>query len=321
MYDLIVIGAGPIGIATAREAANRDLKVALIDRGPLLGAMFQYPTHMKFFSSSDKISICNIPFPTLESRPTRFEALEYYRLVATHPKIDWHLYQKVKAISGEKGNFEVITDTQKLDSKFVVVATGFFNEPVMINIPGEFDKNVSHYFSEGHAYAGLKTVIVGAANSAVIAALECWRHGADVILVHRGDDFHKGVKYWLRPDIKNRIKEGSIKALWNSVVIKMDDKKILLQQQNEEKIIDCDKLLILTGYRADFFWLKSLGLELDSMNRPIISEETFESNSRPGLYCAGCVLCGNVTNELFIENGRFHAKAISENLVEVLKSE
>lgn len=313
-FDLIVVGAGPVGIATAREAANRGCQVALVDKGPLLGAMFQYPTHMKFFSTSDKIEICGIPFPTTDARPTRFEALEYYRLVATYPKIQWFLYQSVEKIEGDQGNFEVITTETSIRGKNVVIATGFFNRPVHLNIEGENLSHVSHYFTEGHAYAGLKTTIVGAANSAVIAALECWRHGAEVTLVHRESDFHSGVKYWLRPDIENRIKEGVIKVIWNSELQSIHQNTVVLKNSTGSSELHSQRVLLLTGYRADFEWLKSMELELDEQNRPIIDENTFESKSRPGLYCAGCVLCGNVTNELFIENGRHHAAVIAEQV-------
>lgn len=314
MNDLVVIGSGPIGIATAREAANRGLKVALIDKGPLLGAMYQYPTHMKFFSTSEKIEICSLPFPTPDARPTRFEALEYYRLVATHPKIEWFLYQSVERVDGSSGDFRVITTDSEISAKSVVVATGFFNRPVLLDVEGENLNHVTHYFSEGHAYAGLKTTIVGAANSAVIAALECWRHGADVTLLHREADFHQGVKYWLRPDIENRIKEGDIKAIWNAEIKKIEKDRVVYHSDSELYELQSDRVLLLTGYRADFEWLKSLGIELDEQNRPMVHENTFESISRSGIFCAGCILCGNVTNELFIENGRYHAEVIAEHL-------
>jgi putative YpdA family bacillithiol system oxidoreductase len=315
MFDLVVVGSGPIGIAMAREAADRGLKVALVDKGPLLGAMYQYPTHMKFFSTSEKIEICGLPFPTPEARPTRFEALEYYRLVATHQSIEWFLYQAVDEILGEQGDFKVMTTDSVICGKYVVIATGFFNRPVELGVDGENLPHVSHYFTDGHAYAGLKTIIVGAANSAVIAALECWRHGAEVTLIHREDEFHPGVKYWLRPDIENRIKDGEIKAIWKTNLQSIHKEKITLKTPDGEKSVESQRVLLLTGYRANFAWLKKMGLTLDDQNRPEVSETNFESTTRPGIYCAGCVLCGNVTNELFIENGRFHAEVIAEHLI------
>ena len=315
MFDLIVIGSGPIGIAMAREAAHNNLKVALIDKGPLLGAMYRYPTHMTFFSTSENISICGIPFPCKDARPSRFDALEYYRLVATHPNIEWFLYNEVTDIQGCKGDFTIQTKKKSLKAKVVVVATGFFDHSQNLQVPGEDQPHVTHFFTDGHAYAGLKTLIIGGANSAVIAALECWRHGADVTLVHRRNNFRDDIKYWLRPDIENRIKEGSIKVHWNTEVSEIKENEVVLKSNQEMIKLEIDNIIALTGYRSNFKWLLDNDIELNELHQPLLNVNSFESVSRQGVYLAGCVLCGDITNDLFIENGRDHVQSIIKEIV------
>lgn len=313
-YDVAVIGAGPIGIATARACAEKGMRAALIDKGAICDALYHYPTHMRFFSTSERIAINNIPFPSPQPQPTRIEALHYYRLVAQYPGIDWHLYQAVTAVDGTDGAFTVHTQKQQLAAKKVVVATGFFNRPVMLDVPGEDLPHVSHYFVEGHPYAGQDLVIIGAANSAVIAALECWRNGARVHIVHHGGDFRAGVKYWLRPDVENRIQEGSIQVSWHTSVKAIEPGRVLISRDSRDDAIPADFVLAMTGYRSDYSWLQSLGIGLGEGNRPRHHADTLESSDRAGVYLAGCVLCGDKTNDLFIENGRIHAEQIAAQL-------
>lgn len=312
--DVAVVGAGPIGIACARECAARGLRVGLLDEGPLCAALYRYPRHMTFFSTAERIAVAGIPFPCVHARPTRDEGLAYYRGVARHPLIAPFLYRRVEQIAGAIEDFRLATTTGPIHARRVIIATGFFHHPVPLAVPGEELPQVSHYFIDGHAYAFRRVVIVGGANSAVIAALECRRQDAQVTLIHRGPEVRDSVKYWLRPDLANRIAEGAITAHFQHRLTRIAADHVVVSGPAGERRIDCDAVLALTGYRGDFAWLRAQGLRLNAQGVPEHRVADFESLQRPGLHLAGCVLCGEDTGSLFIENGREHAGIIAERL-------
>ncbi|MDA3960982.1 MAG: YpdA family putative bacillithiol disulfide reductase [Planctomycetota bacterium] len=313
MLDVAVIGAGPVGIACAAECARRGLRSALIDRGCLCAALYRYPTYMTFFSTAERLEVAGLPFPSVNAKPTKHEALQYYRSVASAFPIDLHLYQAATAIGGTRDDFTVTTERQDLRARRVIIATGFFHRPVPLAIPGADSPAFSHYFVDGHPYAGQDLIIVGGANSAVIAALECWRMGARVRIIHRDADFYPGVKYWLLPDIRNRIAEGAISVEFNTKLTAFADHSASLQSGERRWSVPADFVLALTGYRADHSWIQSLGIALDEHHAPQV-DESFESPHRPGISLAGCALCGDDTSSIFIENGREHAVVIADRL-------
>lgn len=318
MLDVAVIGAGPVGIACAAECARRGLRAGLIDQGCLCAAIDRYPTHMRFFSTAERLEIAGIPFPCVEAKPSKHAALAYYRGVVRAFALPCHLYQRVEAIDGTADAFAVRTRQQTLPARRVIVATGFFHQPVRLGIPGEDDDACSHFFVDGHRYAERAVVIVGGANSAVIAALECWRMGARVRIVHRGADFAPGVKYWLLPDIRNRIAEGAIAADFATELTAFEPGRAHLRHAGTARSVPADAVLALTGYRADTAWLRSLGLTLDARQAPEV-DEGFDVPQRPGVAVAGCALCGEDTGRIFIENGRAHAVTIADRLMRELR--
>jgi thioredoxin reductase (NADPH) len=324
--DVIVIGAGPTGMACAIEAQRAGLSALLIDKGCLVNSLFHYPANMVFFTTPELLEIGDIPFPSANVKPTRPEALEYYRNVAQHYQLRIRQYERVDKVSGTDGDFLLDTTHQHGDhfqhrACKVIIATGYYDLPNSMSIPGEDLPQVMHYYREPHPYFGMDVLIVGGKNSAAIAALELWRRGARVTLVHRGPGMHANVKYWIRPDIENRIKNGEIKAYFESCVREIGKDCVLLSTPGGEIRIKNDFVFALTGYHPDYDFLRSVGIRLHEKDyRPECNPETLESNV-PGVYVAGVIVAGSKTSEIFIENGRFHGKQIADDLKKKLAAD
>lgn len=314
-FDVVIIGGGPIGIACGLEAKKQGLTYIIIEKGPIVNSLFNYPVNMQFFSSSEKLEIDEIPFISNEAKPKRNEALEYYRRIVTSNQLNIHLFEKVVDTEKRENYFLVKTDKDEYRAKNVVVATGFYDLPNKMNVPGEDLPKVSHYYKDPHFYASQKLVVVGASNSAIDAALECWRKGAEVTLVIRGHEIGPRVKYWVRPDIINRIEEGSIKAYFNSTVKEIKPSEIIINTPDGEVTLENDFVLALTGYRPNFAFLEKLGIALsdDSKRLPTYNPETMETNI-DGLFLAGVICGGMETHKWFIENSRIHAPIIMNTI-------
>jgi thioredoxin reductase (NADPH) len=323
VFDLLVVGAGPTGLACAIEAQKAGFRVVLVDKGCVCNSLFHYPSHMTFFTTSELLEIGGIPFPTTNAKPTRNEALEYYRQVAAFYKLDVRQYLLVGQVAGSDGNFTVHTTDRfgrpgQLHARKLAIAIGYYDLPNLMGIPGEELSKVHHYYNDPHPYYGLDVAVIGGKNSAAIAALELWRHGARVTLIHRGAGMHRHVKYWIKPDIENRIKNGEIQALFQSQVIEITPDSVLVESPEGSKTLRNDFVFALTGYHPDFDFLERLGVECAGVDRlPACHAETLESNV-PGIYLAGVIVAGERTNEIFIENGRFHGQRIAEALVSKL---
>ena len=320
MKDLIIIGAGPIGLACGIEAKKNKLDYLILDKGMLVNSLYHYPQNMTFFSTSDRLEIGGIPFISHNPKPTRAEALEYYRRVTTAWELNVKLYEGVDRFEKTTEGFIVHTPKGSYTTKNIVMATGFYDLPYLLNVKGENLPKVSHYYKEPHPYFGMDLVVVGAANSAVDVALETYRKGAkSVTLVVREKEVGKNVKYWARPDIVNRIEEGSIKAFFEAELKEIKPSSVVISSANETLEIANDFVLAMTGYQPDFSLLESLGVAFhsDEYQTPVYDESTMESNQK-GIYLAGVVCGGLKTNKWFIENSRIHApqiiKAILENL-------
>ncbi|MFD0799265.1 YpdA family putative bacillithiol disulfide reductase [Maribacter chungangensis] len=309
--DVIIVGGGPIGIACGLEAKKNGLSYLILEKGPIVNSLFNYPANMQFFSSSEKLEIDEIPFISKEAKPKRDEALEYYRRIVTSNKLNINLFEKVDKLVNTGHQFNVQTVKSTYSASNVIIATGFYDIPNTLNVPGESLEKVSHYYKDPHYYAGQKLAVIGASNSAVDAALECYRKGAEVSLIIRGPEVGQRVKYWVRPDIINRIEEGSIIAYYNSTVTAITPKEIRLDTPEGGKTLKNDFVLALTGYKPNFTFLKSLGINLsdDEKKLPEYNSETMESNVK-GLYLAGVICGGMETHKWFIENSRVHAKMI-----------
>ncbi len=318
-FDVLVIGAGPTGMASAIEAQRAGFSVVLVDKGCLVNSLFHYPANMTFFTTPELLEIGDIPFTTANQKPNRHEALEYYRNVAQHYKLDVRQYQQVLSVTGYDGAFRVTTrDRHDREHEYaarkIVVATGYYDRPNYMGVPGEELPKVMHYYTEPHPYYDMDVLIVGAKNSAAIAALELWRRGARVTLVHRGPGIHNNVKYWIKPDIENRIKNAEVTAYFNSTVCEILPGSVRLRTPEGERELKNDFVFALTGYHPDYEFLESLGIELTHPEmRPVCDPKTFESNV-PGIYVAGVIVAGSRTSEIFIENGRFHGKQIAADL-------
>ena len=324
LHDVLVIGAGPTGLACAIAAQNIGAQVVLVDKGCLTNSLFHYPAHMTFFTTPELLEIGNMPFSSPNQKPTRAEALEYYRKVAQHYKLDVQQYQNVDSVSGADGDFSVhVTDRfgRKLThrARKLVVSTGYYDLPNYLGIPGEALPKVKHYYHEPHPYFAQDVLVIGGKNSAAIAALDLWRHGARVTLVHRGTALHRHIKYWIKPDIENRIKNGEISAHFSTTVANITEDTVTLQTPSGPLEIANQFVFALTGYHPDFTFIESLGINLDARNArcPVCSRDTLESNV-PGIYLAGVIVAGERTNEIFIENGRFHGDLIAKDLADKL---
>jgi thioredoxin reductase (NADPH) len=315
MIDLAIIGAGPVGLACAIEARRHGLTARVLDKGALVNSLVGYPAGMEFFSTPDLIEIGGHPFPTRGYKPTREEALEYYRGVTDREGIDVRLYEPVVRVEGDAGRFEVVTATGVHPARHVVVAIGFFDHPNRLGVPGEDLPKVTHYYREPYAYVRQRVAVIGAKNSAAKAALDCYRHGAEVTLVARGATISEKVKYWIRPDLENRIAEGSIRAHFLTTVAEIRDQTIVLDTPEGRQEIPNDWVLALTGYHPDYAFLEALGIRIgdDEFRTPVFDPVTFET-SRPGMYVAGTVCGGYRTGRWFIENGRHHARQIAEHI-------
>lgn len=313
--DIIIIGGGPIGIACALECKKNNWDYVVLEKGALTNSLYNYPKNMTFFSTSEKLEIDEIPFISNNPKPNRDEALEYYRRVTTSNKLHINVYEKVNHVTKNDTTFLIETNKNQYKAKKVIIATGFYDLPKTLNIPGENLPKVTHYFKEAHPYAMQNIVVVGASNSAVDAALEIWRKGGNVTMVIRGKTIGERVKYWVRPDIINRIEEGNIKAYFNSELKDIQDKHVIINTPNGELTIVNDFVIALTGYLPNFEFLKAIGIQLSNDNKqlPQYNPETMQSNVE-GIYLAGVICGGTETHKWFIENSRIHAKLISNHL-------
>lgn len=313
--DVLIIGAGPIGLACGIEAEKSNLNYLIVEKGTLTNSLFNYPVNMTFFSTSEKLEMGGIPFMSINKQPTRPEALEYYRRVAKHYDLKINLYEEVKTLQKIGDVFQIETSKTIYQVEKVVIATGFYDLPNKMNIPGEDLPKVTHYYKEPWPYIGQKIVVVGGGNSAVDVALETWRRGADVTMVVMEGQVDRTVKYWVLPDIENRIKEGSITAYFNSTLKEIKESEVVLQTPEGEKVLANDFVLAMTGYRPNFDLLEQLGvkLTLDEKKQPCFDNNSQETNV-PGLYLAGVVCGGLNTREFFIENTIDHARAIFEDI-------
>lgn len=319
-YNIIIVGGGPIGMACAIAAQKAGLSSLILEKGTLVNSLYNYPVNMTFFSTSERLEIGSVPFVSNNPKPTRLEALEYYRRVATSFRLNIHLFEEVLTVAAQKdGNgFDVITPKGKYTAAKIIIATGFYDIPYKLNVPGEELPKVTHYYKDPHFYAFQKVLVIGAQNSAVDAALETWRKGAEVTMVIRGEEIGKRVKYWVRPDIINRIQEGSIKALYNSAVMAIREHEVDLQTPDGLTTIENDWVIAATGYQPDLDFLRRIGIELsaDEVMCPVLNNETHETSVK-GIYLAGVICGGMNTHRLFIENSREHAEKIVAHILDL----
>jgi thioredoxin reductase (NADPH) len=318
-YDIICIGAGPTGLATAIEAKRAGMRPLVIDKACLCNSIFHYPVNMVFFTTPELLEIGDLPLVCAAEKPTRVEALKYYRRAAEHYELELRLYERVLRVYGQDGNFTVVTKTEngtQLDyqGRKIAVATGYYDLPNLLAVPGEDLPHVSHYYTEPHEFWNQKVVVIGGKNSSAEAALDLYRNGAQVTLVHRNKDLGATIKYWVRPDIENRIKAGQVKALFETRVKQITKEEVVVENGAGEKRLLARAVFALTGYHPDFTFIESLGVRLDpESRRPSLDSTTLESNV-PGIHLAGVVIGGRHTGEIFIENGRFHGKQIIQAL-------
>ena len=325
VFDVLVVGAGPTGLACAIEAQRAGFRAVLVDKGCVCNSLFHYPSNMTFFTTPELLEIGDMPFSSPNQKPTRNEALEYYRKVADHYQLDIRQYQRVEGVSGEDGGFAVRTVDRfgrelTYGARKLIISTGYYDLANYMDIPGENLPKVFHYYHDPHPYYDLDVLVIGGKNSAAIAALDLWRHGARVTLVHRGPAMHRHVKYWILPDIQNRIKNGEVAAYFESSVIRIDIDTVTLATPKGDVVLPNRFVFAMTGYHPDFDFLTSLGIQLEEKDRcPVCDPQSLESNV-PGIYLAGVIVAGDRTNEIFIENGRFHGRQIADDLKTKLKS-
>ena len=336
-FDVLVIGAGPSGLASAIEAQKRGLKVVTIDKGCLVNSLFHYPANMTFFTTPELLEIGDIPFPSAHQKPTREEALEYYRKVSELYTLEVRQYERVEQITGSDGNFRIRTtkvgtdilgglethhsapasterEHHEYSARKLIVATGYYDLANQVGVEGEELPKVFHYYREPHPFFACDVIIIGGKNSAAIAALELWRHGARVTIVHRREGMGAHVKYWIKPDIENRIKNGEIKAYFQSRVRRIEPHHVILDTPSGEVRLKNDFVFALTGYHPDYDFLRRLGIQLSADEcRPVVNADTLETNVA-GVYVAGVIVAGSKTSEIFIENGRFHGQRIAADL-------
>jgi thioredoxin reductase (NADPH) len=319
MYDVICIGAGPTGLASAIEIKRAGMRPLVVDKGCLCNSLYHYPVNMVFFTTPELLEIGDIPMTCATDKPTRFDALKYYRKTAEHFQLELRLYEAVTSVEGHDGHFTVHTRKENGESQFyscrkIVVATGYYDLPNLLHVPGENLAHVSHYYTEPHSYWEQDVVVIGGKNSAAEAALELYRSGARVTLVHRHAELGQNIKYWVRPDIENRIRAGQITGMFDTHVTHFEPDSVWVQNKNGGLRLPARQVFVLSGYHPDFEFLIRLGIELDPQtNKPRFNLDTHESNV-PGIYLAGVIIGGNKTSEIFIENGRFHGKQIAAAL-------
>jgi thioredoxin reductase (NADPH) len=317
-YDAVVVGAGPTGLACGIELKQRGVSTVLIDKGCVVNSIYNYPTHMVFFTTPELLEIGGLPMTSLNEKPGRTEALKYYRRAAEYYQLDIHQYERVLKIEGDDRDFLVRTSKAEYAARKIVLATGYYDLPNMLDVPGEQLDKVIHYYKEPHPYYDHDVMVVGAKNSAAIAALELHWTGARVTMVHRGASISDRVKYWIKPNIENRIKSGEIQAYFKSSLLEIQPRAVVLDTPDGPVTVKNDFVFAMTGYRPDLEFLGSLGIRLDPVSqRPRTNPDTLESD-RPGIFLAGVIVAGMHTNEIFIENGRFHGKKIAEAIAESL---
>jgi thioredoxin reductase (NADPH) len=326
VFDLLVVGAGPTGLACAIEAKKAGFRAALVDKGCLCNSLFHYPAHMTFFTTPELLEIGDIPFPSPNTKPSRNEALQYYRQVAAYYRLDVRQYQRVTRVTGADGAFTVHTVDRfgrpgAIETRKLALSTGYYDLPNTMNITGENLSKVHHYYVDPHPYFEMDVAVIGGKNSAAIAALELWRSGARVTLIYRGPEIPPHVKYWIKPDIENRIKNGEIKAYFESNVVEVTPDTVVVETPEGRATLRNDFVFAMTGYHPDFDFLEGLGVRFEGPDRlPVCDAETLESNV-PGIYLAGVIVAGSRTNEIFIENGRFHGRQIAAALASKLRVE
>jgi len=314
-YDIVCIGAGPTGLACAIEAKRAGMKPLVIDKGCLCNSIYHYPVNMVFFTTPELLEIGDLPLISAAEKPVRVEALKYYRKAAEHYDLELRLFERVLSVDGHDGNFKVVTQTEKgtetrYTSKKIAVATGYYDLPNMLGIAGEGLPHVSHYYTEPFEFWNQDVVVIGGKNSAAETALDLFRNGARVTLVHRNAELGSSIKYWVRPDIENRIKAGEVKALFETRVKEITRDEVVVENGGGEKRLPAKQVYALTGYHPDYAFIESLGVKLDPDTRkPALDPNTLESNVR-GVHLAGVVIGGRHTGDIFIENGRFHGKQI-----------
>lgn len=316
MLELLIIGGGPIGIAVGLAAKKKGLKYVIIEKGPIVNSLYNYPDNMQFFSTSEKLEIENIPFISKNPKPTKPEALEYYRRIATSNELNIQLFEEVLKVEKVENTYQVETSKGNYRARNIVVATGFYDIPNLMNIPGENLPKVTHYYGSPHYYSGQKVIVVGASNSSVDAALEIYRKGGEVTMVVRGESIGERVKYWVKPDIENRIAEGSIQAIFNTNITEVRPNEVDVQLKNGEiKTLENDFVLALTGYLPNFNFLEKIGVNLseDGLKIPEYNPETMETNQK-GIYLAGVICGGKETHKWFIENSIIHAELIINDI-------
>jgi len=318
-YDMICVGAGPTGLACAMEAKRAGMRPLVIDKGCLCNSIHNYPVNMVFFTTPELLEIGGLPMVCFGDKPTRLEALKYYRKGAEHYELELRLYEKVLQVDGHDGAFTVVTERdngarERYDAKKVVVATGYYDLPNEMGVPGEHLPHVNHYYTEPHPYWNQDVVVIGGKNSAVESALDLYRNGARVTLLVRAAELGSSIKYWVRPDIENRIKAEQIRAFFNSRIREIVRDGVVLDNGHNTRLIEARQVFALTGYHPDYDFIEGLGVRLDPVShKPDLNPNTLESNVK-GIYLAGVVVAGKHTSEIFIENGRFHGKQIVEAL-------
>jgi thioredoxin reductase (NADPH) len=322
-HTIIIIGGGPIGLACGLEAQKAGLDYLILEKGSLVNSLYNYPVNMTFFSTSERLEIGGVPFVSNNAKPTRPEALEYYRRVAVSHQLKIHLFEEVMSVGSlqsavdSKQSYTVVTNKKTYSAEYIIIATGFYDIPYLLNVPGEDLPKVTHYYKEPHQYAFQKVLVVGAMNSGVDAALETWRKGAEVTMVVRGPEIGERVKYWVRPDILNRIKEGSVRAYFNSTIKAIRANEVDIQTPEGLITIPNDWVIAMTGYQPNLDFLRKIGISLsnDEVMCPTVDEESHETNV-PNVFLAGVICGGMNTHRLFIENSRVHA----EKIVEAIKN-
>ena len=324
-FDVAVVGAGPTGLSCAIELKRRGVSAVVFDKGCVVNSLYHYPTHMTFFTTPELLEIGDLPMTAVREKPTRAEALKYYRRVADHYKLDIRQYERVDDIQGADGGFSVATTNRKgapgdYEVRKIIIATGYYDVPVLMNVPGEDLPKVLHYYKEPHPFYDCDVTVIGAKNSAAIAALEVYRAGGRVTLIYRDVELSDRIKYWILPDIQNRVKNGEIKAYAETSVLAITEDTIRVATPDGEQVLKNDFVLAMTGYSPDLAFLRRCGITLEpETQKPRTNAETLESE-RPGVYLAGVIVAGMHTNEIFIENGRFHGIAIADDVASKLNT-